>query len=101
MKLSLKHGLLIGLAIGIASAFLYAPKTGKELRGELKEKASSLPKQFLGLLESLVDLVIAVLDFSKVTFEEQSGRISHAVSSGINAAKGKTEELTRFTTKVS
>ena len=32
MKLSLKNGLLLGLLIGLASAVLYTPKSGKELR---------------------------------------------------------------------
>ena len=97
MKLSLKNGLLFGLLIGIGSAFLYAPKTGKELRDELKEKTSAVPQKFLSFLESLVDLVISVLDFTKDAFYEQGDKFSHAVTTGLNAAKEKTEELKKYT----
>ena len=99
MRLSLKHGLFLGLIIGISSAFLYAPKTGKELREELKEKASSVPYHFLNLLESLVDLVVSVLDFAKIAFREQSEKLSNAVSSGLAAAREKTQELQGLTTQ--
>lgn len=100
MRLSLKHGLFFGLVVGIVSALLCAPKTGKELREELKEKASSVPMQFLNFLESLVDLVISILDFAKVAFQEQGERLSKAVSYGLTAAKEKSDELKRFATKV-
>jgi gas vesicle protein len=35
-------GLLAGTAIGSVIALLYAPKSGRELRGDLKEKADGL-----------------------------------------------------------
>lgn len=72
MKLTLKRGLLLGGLLGIASAFLYAPKPGKELRAELRGKLDSVPKHLLDLLESIVDLTYSVFDFAKVSFEEQS-----------------------------
>lgn len=96
MKLSLKHGLFLGLLVGITSAILYAPKTGKELREDLREKASDIPYHFLNLLESLVDLTMSILDFAKHAFQEQSEKLSKAVYSGINAAKEKSEELQRL-----
>lgn len=99
MKLSVKNGLFFGVLLGIASAFLYAPKSGKELREELKDQISSVPRNFLNLLESIVDLALSVLDFAKVAFSEQGERISKAVNSGISAAHKKTEELKRYATK--
>ena len=99
MKLSLKHGLFFGLLVGVFSAFLYAPKAGKELREQLKEKASSVPYHLLNLLESLVDLAVSVLDFAKIAFEEQSDRFSKAVTTGISVAKEKTDELKRYAAK--
>ena len=100
MKLSLKNGLIIGLLVGIGSAFLYAPKTGKQLRNELSEKAKDVPKHFLALLESLVDLVISILDFAGEAFKEQGKKLSSAVSTGISAAKEKTKELKGHAYKV-
>ena len=98
MKLSLKNGLFLGLLVGIASAFLYAPKKGKELREELKDKTDSISHHFLNLLESLVDLTVSVLDFFKTAVLEQSEKVSKALSCGVSAAKEKTEELKKYTT---
>lgn len=98
MKLSLKSGLLIGVLVGIASALLYAPKSGKELREELKDKLNSVPYHFFNLLESLVDLTVSILDFAKEAFQEQSEKLSKAISSGISAAKEKSDELKKYAT---
>ena len=101
MKLTLKRGLLLGLLIGVASALLYAPKTGKELREELKEKVDAVPKNFFNFLESLIDLTVSVLDFAKVAFKEQSYRFSKAFESGVSAAKEKSDELKKYATQSS
>ncbi len=101
MKLSLKSGLFWGLVVGVITALLYAPKSGKELRHELKDKVSNVPHHFFNFLESLVDLAVSVLDFAKSAFREQKEKFSNALNRGINAAKEKAEELRKFTTKVS
>lgn len=93
MKLSLKNGLFLGLLVGVASAFLYAPKTGKELREELKDKLNNVPYHFFNLVESIVDLAASVLDFAKESFNEQKYRLSKAVEAGVSVAKEKTTEL--------
>lgn len=100
MRLSLKSGLIIGLLVGIVSAFLYAPKSGKELREELKGKLDIVPTNFFAFLESVVDLLVSVLDFLKVSFQEQREKITHALGSGIIAAKEKSEELKKVASKV-
>ena len=101
MKLTLKRGLLLGLLIGVASALLYAPKTGKELREELKEKVEAVPHNFFNFLESLIDLTLSVLDFAKTAFKEQSVRFSKAFESGVSAAKEKSDELKKYATQAS
>ncbi len=93
MKMSLKNGLFLGLLLGVASAFLYAPKTGKELREELKDKLNNVPYHFFNLVESIVDLAASVLDFAKESFNEQKHRLSKAVEAGVSVAKEKTTEL--------
>ena len=95
MKLTLKRGLVLGVLVGIASAFLYAPKPGKELRAELRGRLNLVPKRLLDLLESIVDLTYSVFDFAKATIDEQGEKISCAVTSGLTAAKEKSEELKR------
>lgn len=91
--MTLKSGLFLGLLIGFVSAILYAPKTGKEVRDELKDKINNIPYHFFNLLESIVDLTVSVLDFAKVAFREQQDKLSKAVSSGISAAKEKAQEM--------
>ena len=98
MKMSLKNGLLLGLIIGIGSAILCAPKSGKELREDLKKKVEAVPYHFLNFLESVVDLALSVLDFAKESFKEQGYKISKAVEQGVNAAKEKSKELKSFAT---
>ncbi len=98
MKLSIKNGLFLGLIIGVVSALLYAPKPGKELREDLKEKIDSIPDHFFNLLESLVDLVTSVMDFAMSAFQEQKERLSKAVYTGVNVAKEKAQELKKMAT---
>ena len=99
MKLSLKNGLLLGLLIGAVSALLYAPKAGRELREELKEKVDAVPNNFFTLLESLIDLTISVLDFAKSAFKEQGSKFSKAFESGMSAAREKSEELRKYSSQ--
>ena len=93
MRLSLKSGLVVGFLLGAVSAFLYAPKTGKELREELREKIDAVPYHFFNLMESVVDLSLSVLDFAKESFGEHSYKFSKAVESGIAACKEKSKEM--------
>ena len=93
MKMSFRNGIFFGILIGVASAFLYTPKSGKEIREELKDKLESVPFHFMNFLESLLDLGISVLDFAKDAFYEQNQIFSNAISSGVNAAKEKASEL--------
>ncbi|HEY97870.1 MAG TPA: YtxH domain-containing protein [Dehalococcoidia bacterium] len=41
-------GFIIGAIAGVAIGFLYAPKSGKETRALLKEKASSVTERIKG-----------------------------------------------------
>lgn len=96
-----RDGLFLGVVIGLASAFLCAPRSGEETREEVKDKINSVPKHFFNLLESLLDLSASVLDFARESFQGQGENISKAVSTGINAAKEKAEELKNYTSSVS
>lgn len=96
--MKLKNGLLIGLIIGIGAALLYAPKSGKEVRKEVQDKLNNIPQHFFGLLESIIDLSVSVLDFARESFKEQKERLSNAMSKGLDAAKDKTEEFRKFAT---
>lgn len=49
-------GMIVGGFIGAGLALLYAPKTGKELREELKEKSSDLRSEAEKLYEEAKDI---------------------------------------------
>ena len=93
MRFSFKNGVFLGLIVGVGAALLCAPKSGKELREELKEKVQAVPFHFFNFLESLLDLTVSVLDFAKDSFKEQGYNLSKAFEYGINAAKEKNKEL--------
>lgn len=96
-----RNGIILGLLIGVGAAFLYAPKSGKETREDLKEKLNKVPQSFLNLLESLVDLSVSVLDLAKESLEEQSDRLSNVVNKGMSYAKDKTEKIKSLATSIS
>lgn len=94
-----KDGLLLGLILGIGAAILYTPKPGEEIREQVKDKLSSVPEHFFNFLESLLDLSISVLDFTKDSFQGQREKLAKAFSSGIDAAREKTDELAKMSSK--
>ena len=100
MKLTLKHGLFFGFLIGVISALLYAPKAGKELRAELKDKASTVPEHFFSFMESLVDLIVSIMDFTLKAVEEQKDKLSKAVETGLHVAKDKSNELKKMASNI-
>ncbi|TFG45094.1 MAG: YtxH domain-containing protein [Dehalococcoidia bacterium] len=54
---SLMSGLLTGVAIGISLGLLYAPRTGREIRAELKHRALELKDRAEELGEDLLEQV--------------------------------------------
>ena len=42
-------GLILGLAVGVAIGFLFAPQSGKEARGMVKDKADDVSETIKGL----------------------------------------------------
>ncbi len=98
--MKMKDGLTLGFILGAITALLCAPKSGKELRKELKGKVNIVPKNFYTLMESVVDLSASVLDFAKDSFKEQSERFSEAVHKGLDVAKEKSDELKKLASTI-
>ncbi|MBX9688999.1 MAG: YtxH domain-containing protein [Candidatus Obscuribacterales bacterium] len=86
-------GLLIGAAGGVTLGLLTAPKSGKELRGELKEGAMNLPDRCSELMDDTLDLYASGVNYAQLAVEEQTMRVKRAVAAGKLAAAKKREEL--------
>ncbi|MBX9571628.1 MAG: YtxH domain-containing protein [Candidatus Obscuribacterales bacterium] len=86
-------GLFIGALGGATVALLTAPKSGKELRGDLQEGARALPEKVSELMDDTLDLYASGVNYAQLAVEEQSMRVKRAVAAGKLAAAKKREEL--------
>ncbi|MBY0356790.1 MAG: YtxH domain-containing protein [Candidatus Obscuribacterales bacterium] len=86
-------GLFFGALGGVTIALLTAPKSGKELRGELREGAKAIPERASELLDDTLDLYASGVNYAQVAVEEQTMRVKKAVAAGKLAAAKKREEL--------
>lgn len=86
-------GLLLGVAGGATIAILFAPKSGNEIRGKLKETAQDLPDRVSELVDDSLDLYASGVNYLQLVMEEQTMRLRRAVAAGKLAAAKKREEL--------
>ena len=86
-------GLLLGALGGVTVGLLTAPKSGKELRDDLKEGAMTLPERASELMDDTLDLYASGVNYAQLAVEEQTMRVKRAVAAGKMAAAKKREEL--------
>ena len=86
-------GLLLGAAGGATVAFLVAPKSGDEVRGEIKKTAKDMPEKMGELVDDSLDLYASTLNYCQLLVEEQTSRMKKAVAAGKLAAAKKREEI--------
>lgn len=86
-------GLFIGALGGATVALLTAPKSGKELRSDLKDGAAALPERVSELMDDTLDLYASGVNYAQLAVEEQTMRVKRAVAAGKLAAAKKREEL--------
>ncbi len=86
-------GLMLGLLGGASLAILFAPKSGTEIRGKLKESAQDLPDRMSELVDDSLDLYASGVNYLQLVMEEQTMRLRRAVAAGKLAAAKKREEL--------
>lgn len=94
-------GTLVGGLVGAASALLLAPKSGKELREDINEQASSAKELTSGLTNVAKDLGAEYATIAKEksstiakTVSEQSSTIAKTVSEQSSSLLGRVKELT-------
>lgn len=86
-------GLLFGLLGGASLAILFAPRSGTEIRGKIRETAQDLPDRVSELVDDSLDLYASGVNYLQLVMEEQTMRVRRAVAAGKLAAAKKREEL--------
>lgn len=86
-------GLLAGLAAGAVIAVLTAPKSGEEIRQDLKATlnrfADDLPNEYQVTEAKSKEMIFKI----KYSFEKQIARINEAIKAGKIAAAKRKEEV--------
>lgn len=86
-------GLFVGAAGGATVAFLVAPKSGNEVRGEIRKTAQDMPEKMGEIVDDSLDLYASTLNYCQLLVEEQTSRMKRAVAAGKLAAAKKREEI--------
>jgi gas vesicle protein len=71
--------LLVGVLIGAAVALLFAPKSGRETRGEIRRKARQAGDAVKGMAEEVTGQVADTFESAKARVEEQIDHVRDAV----------------------
>lgn len=67
-------GLLVGAAVGAAIAILYAPRSGKETRAAIKEKAEEVSGKASGIIDEAKEKAKKIIDEARSKAAELKGR---------------------------
>lgn len=86
-------GLIVGLLGGATLAILTAPKSGNEVRGNLRKTAREMPEKVGEIVDDSLDLYASALNYCQLLVEEQTSRMKRAVAAGKLAAAKKREEI--------
>ena len=86
---SLLAGLLFGLVSGVIFTLLYTPKTGREVREDLKSRANGLPREMDNLLLDIKDLYNRTSDIFKTMSKEQCAKFTDAIQETRQTIKNK------------
>ena len=86
-------GLVLGLLGGAFIGILTAPRSGAEMRGQLRNTAKDLPDRVSELVDDSLDLYASGVNYLQLVMEEQTMRVKRAVAAGKLAAAKKREEL--------
>lgn len=88
---AMTKGLMLGLVVGgvaaAALALLYAPKSGSELRGDIRKKGKKLAKDLETLAEGAKLRTAEVVQRAQDRIENEETRLAGAVKAGVDAFK--------------
>lgn len=86
-------GFFMGALVGAVMALLFAPRPGKDLRRELRERSIVLKDRAEEMGWDPGQMTAAVKSKGQAFLEEQRARLQAAVQEGRDAAARKKEEL--------
>ena len=84
-------GLLFGVVAGVVAGVLYSPRSGEEMRQELKCTVDNLIKE--DEVDTCKTVSIDMLNKMKYTIEKQISKVNDAIRAGKMAAAKRKEEL--------
>jgi gas vesicle protein len=86
-------GLLFGVLAGVAAGILYSPKSGTEMRQDLREIVNDLSGEIKPDIEGTKIASTDLINRVKCTVENQISKINSALKAGKMAAAKRREEL--------
>jgi gas vesicle protein len=90
---------LLGLAIGAGVALLFAPRSGEEVRGEIKRRAKHVGDKASDTFSEARERVEQRLESARITLEEKKQRMTDAVAAGRAAARQAARDARRELSK--
>lgn len=91
---SMLTGAVLGLLIGGALGLLYAPKSGREMRGDLEDTADQIKARTEATLDDLQESATRIAERSRALLDETQENIIRSVEAGRMAYEQKRQEMT-------
>ncbi|MBC8139849.1 MAG: YtxH domain-containing protein [Armatimonadetes bacterium] len=91
---SIVAGTIIGLIVGGSVALLFAPKSGRELRGDLEDAAETVREKAEATLDDLQEAAQKLAQTSRTLLDETRENVVRSVEAGRDAYDKKRQELT-------
>ncbi len=92
MAKGLMFGLLAGGVLGAGIALLYAPKPGRKLRAELKDKADSLLEDGEEYMMAVQEKAAEIVDDAKKGLTQLFGDTEKEITRSVKSTTGTTKE---------
>ncbi len=86
-------GTLVGVLSGVVAGIMFSPRSGVEMRKELKNMSKKLYNEVPSDIDLAKKAFYKSVDKMKYTVEEQITKINEAVKAGKMASAKRTEEM--------